>query len=148
MAVRMDVEIDGLAEMRARIRALPRTAQVELRDAAQAIADDEVVRIRRAAAGSSAQSARLAGFIRATRDRMPAISAGGNRRGGFSGGATAGQVFFGAEFGGEGRATTMQFRPHRGREGYFFFPTLREDQDRMLARYQQALAQIEREWAS
>lgn len=166
MAVRMDLEVEGLREMWARIRALPRTAQAELREAAQAIADDEAGRIRTAAGGSSAQAAKLSGFIKSRRDRVPAISAGGNRKPGFSGGATAGQVFFGAEFGGQGRGmvriafrqskgggthmvrgTTNQFRPHRGRQGYFYFPTLRADQDRMLARYERALAQIEREWA-
>lgn len=165
MAVRMDLEVEGLKELWARIRELPRTAQQELREAAQAIADEEAGRIRSAASSSDSQSSKLAGFIKSRRDRVPAISAGGNRKPGYSGGATAGQVFFGAEFGGRGkgmvrigyratksgmrivRGTTNQFRPHRGRKGYFFWPMLRADQERMLARYEAALAQIEREWA-
>lgn len=32
----------------------------------------------------------------------------------------------GAEFGGGARPRTRQFRPHLGREGYFLYPTIRE----------------------
>ena len=62
--------------------------------------------------------------------------------GGYGGGLPA-TLFWGAEFGGQSgkkkrtarisrknppfvvRATTMQFRPHRGKEGYWFHPMLR-----------------------
>lgn len=162
MPLSIGVEIEGLPSMWKRLNALPKTAQQEMRDAAMAIADDEASRIRAAAAADSNQAAAIAKFIKARRDRVPAISAGGTRKAGVSGGAKAGEIFFGAEFGGRHpkkrtsqtksgrfvmRRTTMQFRPHLGREGYFFFPTLRADQDRMLARYEQALAAIEREWS-
>lgn len=64
-----------------------------------------------------------------------------------SGGATVGQLFFGAEFGGGAKPTTQQFRPHRGHTGYFFFNQLRTDQARQLERWEKALTAIEREWA-
>lgn len=160
MSLNVGLEVEGLPEMFKRIRALPKTAQQELREAAMDIAEDEARRIRAAAGSDSRQAAAIAPFIKARRDRVPAISAGGKRKAGVSGGAQAGQVFFGAEFGGQGRPrlvkagagftekrVTMQFRPHSGNEGYFFFPTLREDQDRMLDRYQMALRAIEREWS-
>lgn len=162
MSLSIGVEVEGLPSMWKRLNALPKTAQQEMREAAMAIADDEAARIRNAASSDSRQAAAIAPFIKARRDRVPAISAGGKRRAGVSGGALAGEIFFGAEFGGQhhkartttGRGggfvikrTTMQFRPHRGHEGYFFFPTLREDQDRMLDRYEMALRNLEREWA-
>ncbi|HMM41888.1 MAG TPA: hypothetical protein PKA95_08300 [Thermomicrobiales bacterium] len=33
--------------------------------------------------------------------------------------------FYGQEFGGGTRPRTRQFPPHRGREGYFLWPTVR-----------------------
>lgn len=145
MAVQVEQEIDGLPELRARALALPRAAQAELDEAVQRIAEEEATRIGRAAGGSSAQAARLSGFIRADRGRTPGVTVAGSP--GFSGGGTVGQVFFGAEFGGGARATTKQFRPYRS-TGYFWFPTLRADEERIARRYEQALAQIEREWAT
>ena len=164
MSVTIGMEVEGLPSLFRRVNALPKTAQQELREAAMDIAEDEARRIRSAAAGDSRQAAAIAPFIKARRDRGPAISAGGKRKAGVSGGAQAGQIFFGAEFGGKARRaesvktsaarrgfvikqTTQQFRPHTGNEGYFFFPTLREDQDRMLKRYERALRAIEREWS-
>ena len=41
----------------------------------------------------------------------------------------------GAEFGGQGRPTTQQFRPHLGRQGYFLYPTIRDNQDRIEDEY-------------
>ena len=147
MAVRIGVEVDGLRELLRVASTLPKTAQQELREAAKMIAEDEAPRIKTAAAGSDRQSAALIGSIRIRRDRVPAIAAGGRGRTSVSGGATAGQLFFGAEFGGGRKPTTKQFRPHRGRGGYWFFPTLRADQDRMMKRWEGALRAIEREWS-
>lgn len=162
MTLTIGIEVENLPGMWRRLRALPKTAQQELRDAARMISDDEAARIRSAAAGDSPQAAAVAPFIRARRDRVPAIVAGGHSKAGVSGGAKAGEVFFGAEFGGRGRKrrkavkhgsrvvvhqTTLQFRPHRGREGYWFFETLRADQERMMRRYEGALRAIEREWS-
>ena len=41
----------------------------------------------------------------------------------------AGVMTFGTEFGGRRRRHTMQFRPHKGRDGYFFWPTVRHHSD-------------------
>lgn len=176
--VRMGVEIDGLKPLLRRIRTLPKTAQDEIREAARAIADDEAARIASAGRSSDKQSRAAAGFVRARRDRVPLIVAGGASKAGVSGGATAGQLFFGAEFGGGGtkkwnrltetktsrsgksrdvfagvafagsreRATTNQFRPHKGKTGYWLWPQLREDQERMLRRWVSAVEAVAREW--
>lgn len=147
MAVRIGLEVDGLRELLRAASRLPKTAQNELRDSARMIAQDEASSIRSAGAGSSGQSAAAVASLRVRRDRVPAVSIGGARRAGVSGGATVGQLFFGAEFGGQRRPATKQFRPHRGRTGYWFFPTLRADQDRMMKRWEAALRAIEREWS-
>lgn len=172
----MGIEVEGLKPFLARISALPKTAQAEIREAAQAIADDEAKRIISAGRSDDKQSRAVAGFIKSRRDRVPSIVAGGNRKTGVRGGATAGQLFFGAEFGGQSqkkfedvtktvvgrtgkerqvrtgskfvgsKATTNQFRPHKGRTGYWFWPQLRKDAERMHDRWEQVVEAIAREW--
>ena len=141
-------QIEDLPGILRRLSKLPKTAQQEIRAAAQAIADEEAGRIQAAAAGSSRQAAAIAQFIKSRRDRVPAISAGGSRKSGLASGAKAGEIFFGAEFGGGARWTTQQFRPHQGTVGYFFYPTLRADQERMVQRWLSAVNAIEREWTN
>ena len=176
----MALEIEGLKPFLARINQLPKTAQNEIREAAMFIADDEIGRIAQAGRTSDRQSAAVATFIKARRDRVPAIAAGGNTKTGVKGGATSGQLFFGAEFGGGstkrferqetkteyttasgktrtktkfGKATfagtkhtTNQFRPWLGKTGYWFWPTLRADSDRMMQRWEGVVEAIAREW--
>ena len=93
--VRMGIEVDGLKPLLRRIGTLPKTAQDEIREAARAIADDEASRISSAGRSSDKQSRAAAGFVRSRRDRVPMIVAGGSSKVGVSGGATAGQIFFG-----------------------------------------------------
>lgn len=177
--VKMGIEIEGLKPLLRRMSALPKTAQNEIREAAQAIAADEAQRIAAAGRSSDKQSAAAAGFVRARRDRVPYVVAGGAGKTGVSGGATAGQLFFGAEFGGGGtknwtrltetktsksgktrevfagvefagartRPTTNQFRPHKGKTGYWMWPQIREDQERMFKRWEAAVDAIAREWS-
>jgi len=178
----MGLEVEGLKPFLARINRLPKQAQAEIREAAQAIADDEAKRLTAAGQANDKQSRAVAGFIKARKDRVPFVQAGGNAKTGVSGGATAGQLFFGAEFGGGSnkqftrevtetqyttktgkvrtrktysKATfsgsknnTNQFRPHLGRVGYWFWPQLREDQDRMFKRWEAVVEAIAREWGT
>ena len=139
-------QIADLPGILRRLNKLPKTAQQEVREIAKSIAADEAERIRAKASASSKQAAAISQFIVARRDRVPSIQAGGKAQARVAGGATRGEVFFGAEFGGQKRKTTMQFRPHKGKEGYFFYPTLREDADRMVERWLGAIKAIEREW--
>ena len=178
--VRMGIEVEGLKPFLARLNQLPKTAQAEIREAAQDIAADELVRIVATGRGSDKQSRAVAAFVKARRDRVPAIAAGGRTKIGVRGGATAGEMFFGAEFGGQSRRkftrdvtetqvttrtgktrtqrtfgkfryagrknTTAQFRPHLGKTGYWFWPTLRKDADRMFKRWEKVVDAIAREW--
>lgn len=181
---RMGIEVEGLKPFLSQLSKLPKTAQNEIRIAAQAIADEEASRIKSAGQGSDAQSRAAAQSVRSRKDRVPYIQAGGSTKAGVAGGATAGQLFFGAEFGGQSekrweiqtkavdsviksgkrkgqkrtrtvfagvkhvgsKRTTMQFRPWRGRQGYWFWPQIREDDARMLNRWADVVKAIAREW--
>lgn len=172
----MGIEVEGLKPFLTRLNQLPKTAQAEIREAARTIADDESRRITSAGRSSDKQSAAVASFIRTRSDRVPAIVAGGSRRTGVEGGAKAGELFFGAEFGGGSnkkfeavtreyttragntrskrvgsryagsKNTTNQFRPHLGRTGYWFWPQIRKDQARMFKRWEAVVTAIAREW--
>lgn len=140
------IVVEGWKDIRRRLSRLPKTAQKELREASRAIALDEAARLKQAGhRDTSEQAQRVAQFVRARSDRVPAIVTTSSRRV-FSGGGTVRQVFYGAEFGGGRRRTTKQFRPWRGREGHWLWPQLRQDEGRMTERWLMALAGIEREW--
>lgn len=116
----------NMAGLNAALRALPKEMSAELRDESQdiaaAIAGDAASR-----AMSLGGAARLvAPTIKARRDRVPVIAMGSSTRLRKGPRQTVGDVIFGAEFGGKGRPTTQQFRPHLGTTGYFLWPTIRD----------------------
>jgi hypothetical protein len=51
-------------------------------------------------------------------------------------------VFFGAEFGGGKKQTTKQFPPHRGKGGYFFWPTVRKMRNEIAEEYLNAIERV------
>ena len=55
---------------------------------------------------------------------------------------TRGDVFFGAEFGGQARPNTRQFLRHRGRSGYFFWQTVRKKRDEIATEYLKAIQDV------
>jgi hypothetical protein len=55
---------------------------------------------------------------------------------------TRGDVFFGAEFGGGAKPTTKQFLRHRGRSGYFFWPTVRKEKENIAKEYLAAIDRV------
>ena len=141
---RQGIQVEGLKPLLKTLSRLGKETNARIRTAAKAIAADEAPRLQSAAQSSSKQSKAVGVTVRARSDRVPAIAAGGAKRVNVSGlkgksRPSAGAIFFGAEFGGQKRKTTMQFRPHRGRKGYWFWPQLRADQDQMMRRWADAV---------
>jgi hypothetical protein len=76
-------------------------------------------------------------------------------------------VFFGVEFGGgkfragnpthrqtvrgglvrRGGGFTSQFRPHKGRTGYFFYPTVRSEGPNIVRMYAEGVERVRKDWA-
>ncbi len=76
-------------------------------------------------------------------------------------------IFFGTEFGGgkfrqgnpttrrsvagnlvrRGGGYTSQFRPHRGTQGYFFYPTVRSEGPRIVSMYANGVERVRRDWS-
>ena len=121
--------LDGIAGLNRALRALPKEASAQLRDASQEIAGEVADKARSRAAGMGGVAAKVAPSIKASRDRIPVVKMGGSKkleRGRSGDRQTVGDVIWGAEFGGQGRTTTQQFLPHRGQDGYFLWPAVRE----------------------
>ena len=155
------VQILGITEyLRAESKANPLFNQY-LRIAAQDVAELLVVAAKFEAASvtRNRQALEVMKGMRARRDRVPTIkldsdSAFQSRSRKFTSSrnvdtgrrvkrkVTRGDVFFGAEFGGGARPTTKQFLRHRGRSGYFFWPTVRKHKADIADAYLDAIQKV------
>lgn len=142
MAVSM--KITGLRETLRAFRDLPKDATRELKDANIGISSDLAGKIADAARASSKQSALVAPTVRARRDRLPVVVAGGNKRVGRNR-VPAYKVLFGANF---GASRLKQFRSHRGagEDDYWFFKTAEDNQPRIEAEWLKAADRVLDQW--
>ncbi len=106
-----------------------------------------------------AQTAIVASTVRANKDRIPNVTIGGSR-GRVSGGANAGILLFGNEFGSDrntfGSAGNFpnggyKFpartpREGRGNRGYWIFPTLKALQPEITRRWKNAVGEVYENW--
>jgi hypothetical protein len=107
-----------------------------------------------------AQTAIVASTVRANKDRIPNVTIGGSR-GRASGGANAGILLFGNEFGSDrntfGSAGNFPSggykfpartpREGRGNKGYWIFPTLKALQPEITRRWKAAVGTVYGEWS-
>ena len=107
-------EVRGLKELQRELRAadpeLARQLQQVNKRLVESVADEA-----RSAAGASVSTRSKASIRPQASGREARVTAGGARV----------PEFYGQEFGGGRRPRTRQFPPHRGREGYFLWPTVR-----------------------
>jgi hypothetical protein len=146
-ALTLNVRIDGLRETLAAFNAMPKEANDELRAASLEIAGELADGVRQRAQGESRQAALIAGTVKARRDRVPSVSAGG------SGNLTpihhngrkpakAYQILFGSEFGAHG---DWRFKPFRS-TGYWFYPAVNAYRDKMAEKWRRAVDKILARW--
>jgi len=130
--------VEGLT---AALRSLGPEASKQLRDASQVIAGDLATEARGRAQLVGGAMQLVAPSIRGTRDRVPALAMGGSTRipGRRGDRQTIGDLLWGAEFGGQGRPSTMQFLPHLGTTGYAFWPAVRAGSDDAMEAWSAAL---------
>lgn len=151
--VRVQVEVAGAKEAVRAFNKYGKDANKELRDAAARSVSEITPALIAAMASDSPQSRLVASTIRPIRDRVPVLAAAGSKRvapassGRGRKKPAAGDIFFGAEFGGQGRPTTQQFRPSRGTAGYAFYPAFRTRTAVVIDNYGEALDRLESKWA-
>lgn len=135
MALTVTLRIDGLRETLRAFDRLPDDADTQLRDASQRIADSMAGHIRAAATAEGRQAGALARTVRARRDRVPVVVAGGTSRLGRKR-KPAFKLLYGSEFGSH---RLPQFKPHMGSGSYWFFTTV-EDREVEMGREWSAAA--------
>jgi hypothetical protein len=122
-------------EVLAALRHLPDDLKNDLADASNEIAGDLVIGAR--ARASTPQQRIAALHMRWEFKRAePIVRAGGAADAGVSGGATVGELYFGAEFGGNDWRWAA---PWLGQTGYMLYPEVRQSRDAQLGRYLDAL---------
>lgn len=143
-------------------KAMDEDANGALKDDVASISNWTATAIKQAAFGFSPmprQAAIVAQTVRFNRDRVPNVTIGGSK-GRASGGANAGQLLFGNEFGGnrntKGGASTFpnggyKFparspKEGRGNKGYWIFPTVKLLQPEITARWKLAVEKVLNNW--
>jgi hypothetical protein len=127
----------------------------EMRKVAYTIARDleAKVRIEAGTVSRASQAIQVAKGLRASNERIPTIKLRGKES--FVSKSrpnskrktkvTRADVFFGAEFGGGARRTTLQFLRHRGQSGYFFWPTVRKRKNAIAKEYLDGMDRVVKE---
>jgi hypothetical protein len=115
------IQVNGLAAFQRELRRIDLAKDLRLANLAAA----ELVagKARSRAAGLGGVAAKTAPSIKAAAEQRRAkVTLGGPRF----------PFAMGAEFGGQGRPTTQQFQPHRGRTGYALYPTIRDTREEFI----------------
>jgi hypothetical protein len=157
---RNGIYIEGLWELLRDLQKADDRFNTEMRKASLEVAKGVTQNSRRAASTvqHNRQALEAAHGLQAKSDRVPTIKLNEKQRfisvnrGRVRGSrgrlvnrkVTMGDVFFGAEFGGGARRTTRQFPPHRGRGGYFFWPTVRRMRNEIAEQYLDAIEETMR----
>jgi hypothetical protein len=148
----VSVRIEGVRDTLAAFRKLPKDANTALRKASLTIAEAVATEARAGAVAEGAQAALLAPTVKAVRDRVPAVQAGGTKRVGRKR-APAYKLLFAAEFGMNRRSgwysdprfegsEGRQFKPHQGQKGLWFFPSVEAQQSRISREWNEAADEI------
>ncbi|MDN5929489.1 MAG: hypothetical protein L0I24_00220 [Pseudonocardia sp.] len=123
-ALRLNIRIEGVRETLAGFRGLGREASAELRTKTLELSETLAGRVRAAASSQGSQAALMGPTVKARKDRVPSIQAGGSKRVGRNR-KPAHKLLFGSEFG----ATELkQYRPHLGKGSYWFYITVERNE--------------------
>jgi hypothetical protein len=146
------IQIVGITEFLRDASKADKRFDTEMRKAAQTVAQNLVDKAKAEATTvtRSSQAIEVMKGMRARRDRIPTIKlseksafvskSNPNRKRKRK--VTRGDVFFGAEFGGQARPRTKQFLRHRGRSAYFFWPTVRKEKENIAREYLDAIQKV------
>ena len=146
------IQIQGIYEFLRDASKADKRFDGEMRKAAQNVAENlnQKAKAEAATVTRSSQAVEVMKGMRARRDRVPTIKlseksafvskSNPNRKRKRK--VTRGDVFFGAEFGGQARPRTKQFLRHRGRSAYFFWPTVRKEKENIAKQYLDAIQKV------
>ena len=141
--IHLTVRIDGAQATLKAFRDLPKEASDALRDAAGDLSESMATWVRQSGQAEGRQASLLTGTVKARRDRLPYMVVGGTKRVGHqwpgAGRAPAYALLFGSEF---GSSRGHGFLPHRGKAGYWVFPTIEAHEGDIARRWQAAADEV------
>jgi len=141
-SITVRVRIKGVREVLAALRDLPKDADKAIRAAALDLSRTIAAEAKQAGLNEGRQAALVATTVKAARDRLPVVVAGGSKRLG-SNRAPAYKLLFGSEFG----ATRLkQYKPHVGTGSYWFFRSIEDNQVEIQKRWLDAADEIIRQF--
>jgi hypothetical protein len=138
--ITVTLRISGIRETIRAFNQLPDDASQEMRAASLSIAGVVAADVR-TAARRNPQSALMAPTVRAQKDRVPVVVAGGTRRVGRNR-VPAYKVLFGSEFGAH---SLKQYRAFNS-NGYWFFETFNAKSDYISREYIAAADEVLAKW--
>lgn len=131
--LRLRIRIEGAREVLAGFRGLGREASAELRTKTLELSETLAGRVRAAASAQGRQAALMGPTVKARKDRVPSIQAGGSKRVG-SNRKPAHKLLFGSEFGAN---ELKQYLPHVGRGSYWFYITVERNEAEIAATWKE-----------
>jgi hypothetical protein len=155
--LKVRIHVDGVRQTLAAFNRLDKAANDALREHSKNLSELLARRDKTAAHADSPQAAAVAHTVKAVKDRVPAITAGGPSRIA-STRVPAYKLIFGSEFGAKNRfgwynasryigSHGRQYRPHLGRGSYWFFHTVEENQAAIGKAWSQAADDIVKDWS-
>lgn len=132
----VSVHVTGVRQTLAAFARLPKEASDDLRTETLKLSESLARKVADAARIDSDQAALIAPTVKAVRDRIPAITAGGTKRVGRNR-VPAYRILFGSEFGARRRfgwyaqrqyahSAGRQYRRHLGKGSYWFFQAVED----------------------
>lgn len=142
MARTAQIQVYGLDSLLRALKALPKEAQDELREASKEIASRLMVPAYQSAADQAGPwGAEIAATVRASRDRIPSVSIGSSRRA-FSGGASPTMVRYPSNSGVQGRSGAQGTMPAAFGSGYSWMSKMGRYKGDALKEWLQAVDRI------
>jgi len=126
-----ETKILGMPEFQLALKDIQDKFPKEVKKAAEQIARDWIAAARNKANAQARQAA-------------AALSIGSDSEGALI--TNSDPTFYGNEFGGQARPSTMHFPPHQGQRGYFLFPAARENADRFQKIWDAAIDDATKAW--
>jgi hypothetical protein len=151
----LDANVEGLDGVLKSLRGIDKQVNVALRDEVQKVANQMAREIAAAGRRRGGRDAFVAETVFGTRERTPVVKIGRATRMPVSrpgAGPRASDLMFGMEFGANQqgpngwRFPERTDRRGRGNEGYWIFPTAREQQPRVVELWARSLEAVAREW--
>lgn len=137
------IHIDGIFETLRALSKLPKDVQNEIRDTSLQLSKSLATKVAQAGVREGSQAALVSATVKARRDRVPVIVAGGMKKLGRNR-KPAFKLLFGSEFG--SNRYSQFHKPHIGKGSYWFFKEVDENKEEIFKAWNEAADRVVNEF--